>query len=78
MRICKIKSVNSNLIDEFRTTLIDCTRKWMVLLCQTRGKKLMRDIFLEQDQSVNRNELSFSVGPNSGEDIMIIDAALCY
>ena len=67
----QVKSVNSNLIDELND-LIDVQENGWYFMSDS-GQKIDARYIFGADQSVNRNELSFSVGPNSGEDVMIID-----
>ena len=67
----QIKSVNSNLINELNE-LIDLQKNGWFFMSNS-GQKIDARYIFGPTQSVDRNELSFSVGPNSGEDIMIID-----
>ena len=67
----QVKSVNSNLINQLNE-LIDLQKNGWFFMSNS-GQKIDARYIFGPTQSVDRNELSFSVGPNSGEDIMIID-----
>jgi len=65
----QIKSVNSNLIENF-DELIDIQKNGWYIMEKT-GQTIDARYVFGASSSVNKNELSFSIGPNSGEDIMI-------
>jgi len=67
----QIKSVNSNLINQLNA--LDDLQKNGWFFASNSGQKIDARYIFGPTQSVDRNELSFSVGPNSGEDVMIID-----
>ncbi len=65
----QIKSVNSNLIKKLEQ-IADVQENGWVFTSKS-GKKMDGRYIFGSTNSVNGNELSFSFGPNSGEDIVI-------
>ena len=65
----QIKSINSNLIENF-DELIDIQKNGWYIMEKT-GQTIDARYVFGASSSVNKNELSFSIGPNSGEDIVI-------
>ena len=65
----QIKSINSNLIENLEE-LTDLQKKgWYIM--EKSGQKIDARYIFGASSSINRNELSFSIGPNSGEDIVV-------
>ena len=65
----QIKSINSNLIENLEE-LTDLQKNGWYIIKKSGQNIDVRYIF-GASSSINRNELSFSIGPNSGEDIVV-------